>query len=435
MSEFIRVSAQVADASSTCLKSFGDMPVPLPSSWSSRALRWLPFSLASWGVGVQVSELLATIGAWSTGVLALAVAWPVSLRRRWWPLVGFLAWSLVVPLAFGYPPTATGVARLADFLLLGAAAVAVARLEVRWLERIGLAVALTLVISSAVAGLQHVGFWPRAETVAAWPWHPVGYLRVYETVPGRDDRFMAGGLLLHRLKFANVTAVMCVLGTAAVAARRPWWRAWGLATAVGLVGLAVFPHARAALVAGVVAVGVTWTLGSAHRGRALLGALGLGALVLLVALLVPSVRARFETSFTNEGSGERASLTEAGLNAVHSAPWTGVGPGRFRPGLFLNENAPQQAREHVGKAHDQFVTIAAECGLPAAVLLVLTLVVWVVLAFRARPSGAALMGGVVLFALLGLLHDPLFHAEVSLALVLMLGAGLGILSRQPEATT
>jgi O-antigen ligase len=254
-------------------------------------------------------------------------------------------------------------------------------------------------------------------------------MRVYEPAPGRVDRFMAGGLLLHRLKFANVTAMMCVLGAGAVALRVPRWKAFAAITLIGLGAVTVFPYARAASVAAVLAVSLVWVAAAQHRGRALTGVAGLVALVLLVVALVPSVRARFETSLTNEGSGERTSLTRAGLTAVATSPWAGVGPGQFRPGSFLSPDAPAQAREHVGKAHNQFVTVAAEAGIPALALLVIALVAWAIRGLRALPRGALLVGGVALFVLLGLLHDPLFHVEASLALMLGLGVGLGTLER------
>jgi O-antigen ligase len=148
---------------------------------------------------------------------------------------------------------------------------------------------------------------------------------------------------------------------------------------------------------------------------------------------VPSVRARFLASATAEGSGERAALTQSGLNAIATSPLLGVGLGRFRPGLYLPEDAPAQARSHPGKAHDQFVTIAAEAGVPAVTLLLVALLGWLGLGLRRLPEGALLVGAVALFVLLSVLHDPLFHVESSLALMLALGAGLGLVNRASGA--
>src|SRR5262249_57638826 len=89
----------------------------------------------------------------------------------------------------------------------------------------------------------------------------IPFWRVYEPVAQADGRFMAGGLLFHRLKFAHVggLAVLasCVLGLAA----RGALRALGLACAlIGFVSVLEFPYARAASVALLVALSVALIL-------------------------------------------------------------------------------------------------------------------------------------------------------------------------------
>src|SRR5439155_1059930 len=112
--------------------------------------------------------------------------------------------------------------------------------------RAGAAVFLT---SCAAAACQHFGVWPSEEALAALAWTRVPFYRVYETVPGDSSRFMAGGLLMHRLKFPNIGG-LCVLWALALALRstgRP--RAVGLAVAaVGFLAAIAFPYARAASV-------------------------------------------------------------------------------------------------------------------------------------------------------------------------------------------
>lgn len=395
------------------------------------AATFLPWALGLWAVGVQVHELPATVGAWATFVLALAAAGERLRLREWVWLLAFVGLALVAPLAAGHLPTGTGVARLFDWLLVPAAAVAVAASSDRALERVGVAAAVALCVSVLLAGLQHVGAWPGPEAAAPLGRLGLGFERVYEAVPGRGDRFMAGGLLLHRLKFANVTAAACVAGAAAVAWRAGRWPLFAVATLVGLGGVAVFPHARAASAAAVGAVAVTWVAAAKDRRRAGLGALALVAGAALLVLAVPSLRLRFASSLSSQGSGERGAITTAGLSAIRSAPLTGVGLDRFRPGLFTPEDAPAQAREHRGKAHNQLVTIAAEAGVPAALLLLVALLGWLRRGLRALPGGALAAGAVALFFLLAALHDPLFHPESSLALMLLLGAGLGALERVP----
>src|SRR5690606_24471225 len=158
-----------------------------------------------WTVGVQVNEALAVAGAFGTLLVAL-ISTPSAFRMRlFWPLWALLLWALLVPLITGHPPTGSGVARLLDLATLPAAAVAVARIPRDALRRAGRVTAGVLGLSVVVAAFQHFGIWPSREAFAGLAWSRLGFHRVYETVPGRDDRFMAGGLLLHRLKFANVT--------------------------------------------------------------------------------------------------------------------------------------------------------------------------------------------------------------------------------------
>jgi O-antigen ligase len=395
----------------------------------TRAQLWLPWTLGLWAVGAQVQEAPATAGAYGTLALVLVLDWPFVGWRRWGLLLAFVGWCALAPLLAGHPPTAAAWPRLLDFLLIPAACAAVRRLDARALQAVGLAAVAALGLSLVAAAVQYLGLWPRPEAFSALEALGVSTSRVYELAPGRTDRYLAGGLLLHRLKFANITAAVAVLGTAAVVARVRRWPLYLGATAAALLAVWVFPHARAAAAASVVAVGAVWLAGARRRGLALLGVAGLAAAAGAVALGVPSVRARFETSFTAEGSGERSALNQSGLNAIADEPLAGVGLGRFRPGEHLPPDAPAQARAHPGRAHDQLLTVAAEAGIPAAALLAATLLAWLRRALRTLPGGAALAGGLTLLTLLSVLHDPLFHVETSLAMMLLLGAGLGVLER------
>ena len=124
------------------------------------------------------------------------------------------------------------------------------------------------------------------------------------------------------------------------------------------------------------------------------------------------------------------------MAAIRFHPFVGVGLGRFKPSLYAPPDAPPAVLEHQGKAHNQFVSLAAEVGVPAALALIAFLLSLAVKAWRARPSGVALLGVLTVFVLLCLLHDPLFHAESSLAFMLALGAGLGLIERrQAEASS
>jgi O-antigen ligase len=150
-----------------------------------------------------------------------------------------------------------------------------------------------------------------------------------------------------------------------------------------------------------------------------------------LARAVPTLRTRFASAATDEGSGDRRWLAAAAMRAVAEHPVVGVGLGRYRPGLFASPDTPPEVVRHAGKAHDQFLTLAAEAGLPAALLYLLVLAWCWRSAVPTGLLGAAGRGSVVFLVLVSLLHDPLFHAEVSMAAVLVLGAALG-LSRERE---
>jgi O-antigen ligase len=185
--------------------------------------------------------------------------------------------------------------------------------------------------------------------------------------------------------------------------------------------VAIFPGARAAFVAAIFGCGVLVVALAGSRKVALLstGGVLLASAVLLVAS--PALRTRLMESASLRGSGDRAGLVRAGTAAVAAHPLAGVGAGRFKPGDWAPEDTSHFAKEHGGKTHNMFLTAAAETGIPGA----LWLAWW--LFFLARGywrSGGAARAGLAVVALLvalGMLHDPLFHAEVSLAFVLVLG--------------
>jgi O-antigen ligase len=390
--------------------------------------RWFLVFLALWGVGVLFVEALAAAGLAGCALGALVVARQGGLTvrgalRGWAPLVAFLGWALLVPLLAGRPPSGTGVARLLDFVGIPVAAVALGTLSDARRMRLGWVLVAVFLLSCAVAGLQHFGAWPSPEAWELLAWTRLPFARVYEAVPGSEGRFMAGGLLFHRLKFSHVGGMAVAFALGLGLRLRGRRRAAALmVAALGLVSVGLFPYARAASVALVAVLGLLVLLGLPRR-VAVAALVGLVGMALLTLALNRPLRERFMTSASDKGSGNRSALLETGLLALRERPFTGVGPGRFQARLYATPDMPQQAREHPGKAHNQFLSMAAETGLPGA-LLFLGLLAW--LAWRlplSRPEGLGALGALAFFCLLSLLHDPLFHVQASQALVLVLGAG------------
>jgi O-antigen ligase len=368
---------------------------------------------------VQLSEALPPLGMLLTllAVLPPRKAWPEGVRHAW-PVWAFVSWCLLAPLLAGRLPTAAGALRILDWCFLPAAAAALPLLVLQARRRVALAVAAVFLLSSAAALCQHYGLWPEAQTFARFRWTHLPFQRMYEPLPEEPSRFMAGGLLLHRLKFAHVGGLL-VLAYLDVGLFKRSVPALALALG-GALCVGWLPHARAASVALVVAMGVV--LAYRLRGRVLWAALLVGLLFALTLLgAVPSLRLRFASAVTDEGSGDRRFLAQSALRAVVQHPLAGVGLGRYHPALFASADTPEEVVRHAGKAHDQYLTLAAEAGLPAALLYLLVLLfVWRG-ALPAVPLGAAGRASVLFLGLVGLLHDPLFHAEVSMAAVLALG--------------
>jgi O-antigen ligase len=331
----------------------------------------------------------------------------------WWPVALFVAWSLLVPTLAGRPPNGSGVARTVDWLALPFAALVWERATPTASRVIALGAAAALLVSCALAGLQHFGAWPAEAAFEGLRWTQLPFARVYELVPGATDRFMGGGLHFHRLKFAHVSA----LGVLAAACLAPRSRlALGVAAA-GFLSVWLFPYARAAAVAMTVAVGVALVRGAARPKRAALLAGGVALLALALVLLTPTLRDRFASSFTAGGSGERVELLETGWRAVKEHPFAGIGPGQFRPAKFADPETPTLVTDNAGKAHQQLLSIAAETGVPG---LLCFLGMLGTLGWRGRRS-PLMLGALCFFALLSLAHDPLFQAPFSMTLVLVLG--------------
>ncbi|HLL55443.1 MAG TPA: O-antigen ligase family protein, partial [Myxococcaceae bacterium] len=331
----------------------------------------------------------------------------------------------LAPTLGGRPPTPTGAARLLDWVGVPLVACALPLLDGRRKRALAWSAGAVFLLSCAMAGLQHFGIWPAEETMARLAWTRIPYQRVYETVPGDGTRFMAGGLLFHRLKFANIGG-LCVLWALGLGLRaRGTARVAGVMVAVvGFLSELVFPYARAASVALLASAGALLLLQLRHR----LHAVAVGAALALVAAgtvaASPSLRQRFLSSNTGEGSGDRPYFLAAGVNAVKAHPLAGFGPGRFRPALFAPPGSPDHVLEHRGKSHNQFLSLAAEIGLPGVALFVL-LLGWLWRRLRASAAAEAGRACLIFFVLVSLLHDPLYHAESSLAVVFALGLALG----------
>ncbi|HVE87014.1 MAG TPA: O-antigen ligase family protein [Myxococcales bacterium] len=414
----------------------------------SGARRCVVVGLCLWGAGVQVGEAL---GAAGMGLAVVGLIWgrapwarlrelapgadatvvpqagaaPPLPFRAYWPVWLFIGWALLAPLLAGGTPSSGGFFRVLDWGFVAVGAMAFAELDDRGRRAVCIACGAMLVASCAVAGLQFFGAWPSAEAMQPLKLLHPSYERVYEPASATStDHFMAGGLLFHRLKFAGVSGVLTLWAVALAARLRGRERVVAAAVAaVGLLSVLVFPVVRAGALALLAAAAVTAAIASGERRRVALALAG-GLLVLGGAAvgLNPEMRARVAAATSLAGDEDRVYLRRAGMVALEKHPLVGLGAGRYHAIDYMDPGAPADVKEHRGKAHLQLLSIAIETGIPGAALF-LGMLVW--MAVRLWPRGAAGLGVLVFLALMGLLHDPLFHPETSMAFAFALAAALG----------
>ncbi len=381
--------------------------------------------LTLWGAGVQCNEALATAGLATTTAAGLWRVWQGRAKVSWsnylW-LGCFVGSALFFPLIGARWPTGSGLARILDWVALPFAVVALSSLGAQQRSMLGAIAFGVLTVSGLVAGFQHFGVWPGVDFFEPLNFTKIGFSRVYEPVPGSDEtRFMAGGLLFHRLKFANVSSLVLLAGLNGILNRTPF-RAIGLAALIaGALAVVVFPATRVAAVALIMSCAIQMWFRLRNRTRWV----SLAVLVLIFVVGVaaaPGLRARFRQSMEGEETGERTVLLKAGLTAFGGSPLTGVGLGRFRAANFLATDAPVAARAHAGKTHNQWLTLAVEGGFFTGFAYLTLLLGLFAQALKERNS---LLASVLVFvAAVSLFHDPLFHAETSMAMVLALALAL-----------
>lgn len=373
--------------------------------------------------------MVATLGLASTALGVLALYYGQGTRRPalevlmpWWPLFLFVAWAVFAPAIAGRLPSPSGLARGIDWLFVPVAASAFGALDERARKSIAVVAGLVFLLSCALAALQHFGIWPGPATFGRLSWTRIPFHRVYESVPEAPGQFMAGGLLFHRLKFAHVGGLwvlaFLVFGLRAPARQRI---ASLLTAAIGFVSILAFPYARAASVALVVGACLALALVGLSSRRARIASLGIAALTFGGLAAYPPLRERFLVGLTASGSGDRAEILSTGVRAVAEHPIAGVGLGQFRPSYFAASTTPQHVIENPGKAHNQFLSMAAETGVPGMLLFVFMLV-WLASFFNPRASSGIFgLSVLAFFVVLSLAHDPLIHAPFSMALCLALG--------------
>ncbi|MCL2012255.1 MAG: O-antigen ligase family protein [Cystobacterineae bacterium] len=404
--------------------------------------------LLCWAMGLHSFEALAHLGAALCLVAALLKRPPWAELKKaayaWRWLLAFVLWAIFGPLCFGHVPRGSGVGRSLLLLALPVAAHAFFLAGPTWTKRVLLGGMALWVLSCLAAALQHFGFWPTAEWFSGLGFLKNNFYRVYEEVSGQPGRYMAGGLLFHRLKFATVGSLFALLslglalfasphlsGRHFSARRRPYWVGVCL---LGTFSIVWFPFARMAALSLCLALAFQLFFGIPKRKLALLCIVGLSLFSALAISLHEGFRSRLLSSLSGEGSGDRVALWSSGWRAVQFSPWVGVGAGQFRPSAFPSDEMPAYVKENPGKAHNQALSIAAESGVIGLLLAFMAFFAVAKHFLRGQHFGKTGLSLLLFFACLSLSHDPLFQDISILAFTWALGACWALL-RQTQPST
>ena len=243
--------------------------------------------------------------------------------------------------------------------------------------------------------------------------------------------------------FVDLLWIGC-LATAFLYARGSLGRGAALALVVTMQALATTSGSRMVWVYAIVlmlAAAVCWLREPAPATRRF--AAGVAALVVVYAVVtvvvslsgvldtlgISAAEQRLADGAGGGSTAQRLWFWRVGLGAALDHPLLGVGVGRFPgEGVALAMQAaevPKYAAD--AQAHNIFVHLAAECGLPLALFVAVCLVVWLVRAWRAPSRSLNTVGALALVVPI-LIHANLEHP---LGYVYFLGL-LGLIAGQVD---
>ena len=369
---------------------------------------------ALWGF-VVFMPVGVNYGAFALLLLALVVAggWRERAQRvrhhaLWWPVVAYVAWTLLV-LAFGahYPQTPSNIVhglRIAATVLM---ALALSREEAVW--------ALRGFLAMSVAGLAMIALY-----------YSVGFPM---TEAFRGLLVLVGNKSISNALLLTIFgATAAVLGLALLTGHRPWRAlvAFGFTVAVVAV-ITLTLLSRTSLLALLLAIGLACVHQWRRQLRALAVAMVLGGAVVGVAVWqTPTVQHKFELGVQELEAAQAGAVSEGSwvvryymyrdtARMIMDKPLTGWGIGGWTeqwhlrgPKLLADYNMP----------HNDFLWMGAQAGLPGALSLLAIILVGLWQAWR-RPD---LTGRFALMAMFVLLvatsaNSALRDAQIGLSLL------------------
>jgi O-antigen ligase len=246
-----------------------------------------------------------------------------------------------------------------------------------------------------------------------------------ETVPGvvrRAGSSRLTGNVAQSNQFADLLWV-AVIGVAwLVAVRRAHWAA-GLAVVVVLEFFAVTSGSRTVwLYVGLsaAAAGMAAWRGNGNevRRRLAIGLIGIALAQVAISLVMSASGVLTAVNVTSsEGRGDSAESNaqrlwfwRSGVAIAAEHPLLGVGAGRLAGALrertLTSADAPRHGAD--AHAHNLFVQVAAELGIPAAIALAVGLGGWLLVGLRGPPLSASAVAALVMSGVM-LIHANLEH--------------------------
>jgi O-antigen ligase len=227
--------------------------------------------------------------------------------------------------------------------------------------------------------------------------------------------------------------------------RRAWWY-WGVVTP--LVGVAFFcARSRAAMVSVMLVTGGAY-LKHVIDGNERLRRLATPVALALVAGVLVAVAAGATYVLTNRSNVAphtavevRLQMLQVGLESVRRHPVLGVGPGEYIPAtrrFITPEMALLRSFAPAGEnAHNNYLQIAVELGVPAVIVFLWLVVPTASLTFRREgprmtPEASGMSLGVAAFLLSACLGHPLLVPQVGTMFFAALGIAAGLAPRRIE---
>ncbi|WP_121118840.1 O-antigen ligase family protein [Croceibacterium ferulae] len=410
-------------------------------------LLWLWLPAAGGRVPVPRDRLV-----WAIGILALALPalQLLPLPPAWWQALpgqeGRAAALALVGAADEWQPLSQSPARtLAALLSLVPplfAGFAVAALPVTGRRRVLAAVAATI-LCSAVLGAAQVSL--GGDSLRFYAESHSRYLVGFQANRNAQADILLIGALAAAALFVSVIAAGGLRRrrerTAGRVGTQAWWLVLGGVLALLLLAV-VLTGSRMGIGLIAVTLPALWLIlrpVSGRLNRRMAAVLAGGAALLLIVgyvLLQGNTMVQRSAERFDARSDPRGELWEDTLFAIDAAWPAGVGLGGFQPAMLAAERLEVLDGTRPNRAHNDYLELALEGGLPAVVIGVAAIALLMALAIRAwrrRPEDRAqiLCGCGVLLVIA--LHSFVDYPLRSMALACMFGVGTGLLAAPPRS--